>query len=218
MRRAATATEEATEQGQGSGRFARAMRRSGRGADAPTDELTGCRERASLEAEYPSMVRRASRDRSHVALLDVDIDAFKRVNDEFGRARGDSVLVAFADRVRQTVRASDQVYRWGGEKFVVAAYGADADGARIAAERVRDAIEASPIGGVRLTASIGVALGRDLGDGSTDLFRSADAALREAKSLGRGQIVVADVIPDHAEVKATRTTGRFRRAQRAAAE
>lgn len=190
MRRPSGPAATSNEQGHEHGRLRRAIHR--RAAATPADALTGCEPLESLAGEYAQMARRAKRDRSHVALLTCDLDAFARVNDEFGRNRGDSVLAAFAARVQQTVRASDHVYRSGGEEFVVAAFGADADGARIAAERVRDAIGASPLSGVHVTVSIGVAIGTDPGDGPSQLFAQSAAAMREAKRLGRGQVFVAD--------------------------
>lgn len=191
MRRPSASVAGSDVQGRGPGRFRRAVGRHGRTATAPADALTGCEPLESLAGEYELMARRAKRDHSHVALLTCDIDAFTRINDEFGRSRGDSVLAAFAARVQQTVRASDHVYRSGGEEFVVAAYGADADGARIAAERVRDAVAAQPCSGVEVSVSIGVAIGLDPGEGHSELFAQSTAAMREAKKHGRGQIVVA---------------------------
>ncbi|MDQ8046180.1 MAG: GGDEF domain-containing protein [Solirubrobacteraceae bacterium] len=178
-------------------RFARGIRRPGGGdrAARSCDGLTGLLDRGSLAVEFPILVRRACHEHTHVAVLVCDIDRFRQVNCEYGRSRGDSVLVAFSARVCETLRDTENAFRWGGEQFVVAAYGHDADEARALAERLCATVAARPIAGVSLTVSVGVALGHDLRDEADALVEAATAALRQAKRGGRGRVVVADALP-----------------------
>lgn len=126
------------------------------------------------------------------ALLIVDLDRFKDVNDRFGHAVGDTVLVDVATVVRQTIRNTDLVGRFGGEELVVFLPGAGEAGATVRAEAVRTAIAsriATPAGPV--TVSIGVAVATDPAEPFVPLFARADAALYEAKAAGRNQVRLA---------------------------
>jgi diguanylate cyclase (GGDEF)-like protein len=128
-----------------------------------------------------------------LSVLLMDIDHFKRINDEHGHPVGDAVLRAFADRVRSLVRASDVLVRRGGEEFVLVMPRTTERCALIAAERIRTQVAASPFVmhervPVRATVSIGVASwdGRETGE---SLDARADSVLYEAKQLGRNRTV-----------------------------
>ena len=131
-----------------------------------------------------------------LALLMVDVDHFKSVNDRFGHAAGDQALKLIADTLRSGTRVFDSVARYGGEEFVVVMPSADAVDAVAAGERLRAAVQAArlivPSGEhVDLTVSIGVACSSsDVGDPSA-LLRAADAALYEAKRGGRNRVRIA---------------------------
>ena len=123
----------------------------------------------------------------------IDVDHFKSINDSLGHAGGDAVLREVAERLRHRVRLEDVVGRWGGEEFLVLSAIADADAAAVLAERLRAAIADEPFeiegaGTIRVTVSIGCAAGA--GDAEA-LVREADAALYEAKALGRNRFIVA---------------------------
>ncbi|MGE5235329.1 MAG: putative bifunctional diguanylate cyclase/phosphodiesterase [Acidobacteriota bacterium] len=129
-----------------------------------------------------------------IALLFLDLDDFKIVNDSFGHAAGDEVLVAFSQRLRGALRTGDTVARFGGDEFAVLVedVGSLAD-ARLAAERVAAALQDPfPVAGqqVRIQASIGVAVESIAGNTAEDLVRNADTAEHAAKEAGKGQIVV----------------------------
>jgi diguanylate cyclase (GGDEF)-like protein len=161
-------------------------------AAARTDAKTGLLNAATWQREADIEISRVVRTRGSLALLLVDIDHFKRVNDTHGHLVGDQVLAALAGAFRQQVRDSDVVGRFGGEEFVVLLPGADAAEASNVAERLREQVDASPVilagGEVRVTVSIGVAvLGAD-GDDIPGLLARADVALYRAKESGRNQV------------------------------
>jgi diguanylate cyclase (GGDEF)-like protein len=158
-----------------------------------TDALTGLCNRRHLEERLQGMLAAARRHRQPAAVLMIDVDHFKRVNDTMGHAGGDAVLRQVADRLRQRVRLEDVVGRWGGEEFLVLSAATDATGAEVLAERLVAAVAGSPFavegaGDVGVTVSIGCATGID---GTEALLRRADAALYEAKSKGRNRAVMS---------------------------
>ncbi|AIT25550.1 GGDEF domain-containing protein [Bordetella holmesii] len=150
------------------------------------DPLTGLNNRLLFRELAQLTMRTAQREKRPLALLMLDLDGFKAVNDQHGHAAGDSVLKQAARRMTETVRGSDVVARLGGDEFVVLLPGADA----LAAERVASlliAVLSYPFAGV--SASIGVSVGIALfpQDGATldVLLDRADRALYEAKRAGR---------------------------------
>jgi diguanylate cyclase (GGDEF)-like protein len=157
------------------------------------DALTGLHNRRFLFEAAPGLLHRAAREGRPLSVAMLDLDHFKRLNDTWGHAAGDAVLRAFAQRLREHLRASDLVCRQGGEEFVVVADGADAQGARAVLERLQTAWTAHRVEheGTLLPAgsfSAGVAqLGAD-GPTLDALLKRADEALYAAKAAGRARV------------------------------
>lgn len=162
---------------------------------AGTDPLTGLANRRQFAIAAEEALRRGAGRRPGVAVLALDLDQFKRVNDQFGHAAGDQVLVAVAGWLTTATREGDIIGRLGGEEFGIILPRVERDDAIATAERIRAAIEdgAVPFDGdwIRISVSIGVA---PVSSATTvDIaLRRADAALYRAKSSGRNRIVVAD--------------------------
>ena len=162
---------------------------------ARKDWLTGLGNRLALEAVLATEVARAQRFGHPFALLLVDIDHFKRINDSHGHSAGDRVILAVAEEIRSCLRPYDQAFRYGGEEFVVVLSQTGlAKGLQIA-ERIRGRV-ASRCGivgapGVDTTVSIGGAEFR-VSETTSELFDRADRALYDAKNAGRNRVVAAD--------------------------
>ncbi|MBO9497858.1 MAG: diguanylate cyclase [Novosphingobium sp.] len=156
---------------------------------AHTDPLTGLANRRRTITQIEKCVRKSVQDGRPMALISFDIDHFKQVNDTRGHQTGDDVLMRIADIARAQARASDLIGRMGGEEFVWLLPGAGPEEARMAAERLRQAIEQeSADGGLpQVTASIGYALWRE-GDEASALLARVDKALYEAKQAGRNTV------------------------------
>ncbi|MCP2365627.1 diguanylate cyclase (GGDEF)-like protein [Nonomuraea thailandensis] len=168
-------------------------------AAARTDAKTGLLNAAAWQREADTEIVRARRTGDTLALLIIDIDHFKRVNDAYGHLVGDQVLVGVASMLRSQLRDYDVVGRFGGEEFVVLLPGADIDEACQVAERLRVRIGhmAIPVDDtlVRVTISAGVALMSVHGDDLIDLLTAADLALYRAKELGRDRVCIPAVQP-----------------------
>jgi diguanylate cyclase (GGDEF)-like protein len=151
------------------------------------DELTGLPNRRSVLRQLEALISRGRRHGHAMALLMVDADHFKAVNDLHGHAAGDAALRALAERLCERLRTEDVAGRFGGEEFVIALPDADAAGAVAVAEGVRAAVSARPltIAGreLSLTVSVGWATWED--DDLGQLLARADGALYEAKAAGR---------------------------------
>jgi diguanylate cyclase (GGDEF)-like protein len=151
------------------------------------DSLTGLPNRLLLMDRLGHALARAARAASRVAVLFVDLDAFKNVNDSLGHVAGDEVLRDAAGRLLECVRSADTAARFGGDEFVVLLEDVDEATVAHAANRILDAMnEPFEILGreVLIGASIGIAVGSDEAD---DLLRNADLALYRAKAKGKGQ-------------------------------
>ena len=158
------------------------------------DPLTGVNNRAALDQAMQREYDLARRNESPLSLLMLDIDHFKKINDEHGHSAGDHALKCFAECLLDCARGSDIVYRYGGEEFVILLNNTDVEGARLLAERVRQAvaeIECEGFGaGFTMTVSAGVAALKD-GEDMNALLQRADGALYQAKLGGRNRVEVA---------------------------
>jgi diguanylate cyclase (GGDEF)-like protein len=162
---------------------------------ARIDELTGLWNRAYLDSRLDQELASSRRSGLPLSLIMLDADHFKRINDNYGHAAGDTVLRAIGLRVQATLRRSDVGCRYGGEEFVLLLPGVDSVAACIAAERVRTVMKETPIESddvyLTVTVSLGVVATDDLGpDAATSrsLLECADAALYEAKRSGRDKV------------------------------
>jgi diguanylate cyclase (GGDEF)-like protein len=152
-----------------------------------TDSLTGVLNRLGLLQRCREVSNLADRFGHPLALLMIDLDHFKQINDSHGHPVGDAVLVRFTETVRAHMRVSDIFGRWGGEEFVVLAPHLSADEAMSLAEKLRQAIEQADFGpGIRVTASIGLAQYRAK-ESTAEMVERADRALYRAKAAGRNR-------------------------------
>jgi diguanylate cyclase (GGDEF)-like protein len=159
--------------------------------NAVLDPLTGLLNRHALELRMAELEQQARLTGGAVCVVLCDLDAFKRVNDTYGHDRGDAVLRDSTYEMRKALRSFELVYRIGGEEFVVLLPGADLSQGVQVADRLREAIEDSRPGGLKLTMSLGVASASGQGVGSEPLMRAADAALYRAKRAGRNRVEAA---------------------------
>jgi diguanylate cyclase (GGDEF)-like protein len=155
---------------------------------ANTDRLTGQWSRLKIEELAHNEIKRAERYGFPLALVFLDIDRFKSINDEYGHDVGDCVLTGMAQRIKSHLRDSDSLCRWGGEEFIILMPHTDLDQACLIAEKLRSLLAAEPLTGtIGVTASFGVAqwqLGQSLGE----LVHCADLMLYRAKKLGRNRV------------------------------
>ncbi|HUS68998.1 MAG TPA: diguanylate cyclase [Kofleriaceae bacterium] len=157
---------------------------------AQTDPLTGLPLRRSLARDFAARKEDAMRVGASLHVAMVDIDRFKRVNDERGHLVGDAALRHVADLLRAGLRRGDEVYRFGGEEFLVMTLSGDVEGGEHAARRLVAAVRATPMADLPLTVTIGVAEVRRE-DALEDAIARADAALLQGKRAGRDRVVVA---------------------------
>ena len=160
------------------------------------DPLTGLANRALLMERLVQALARTERRPSSVAVLFLDIDCFKTINDNFGHEVGDSVLACIGDRLRKALRPEDMASRFGGDEFVVLCEDLEDDRHVVTiAERIGRSIS-EPIsleaGEVVVTTSIGIAAARGIGDRPEVLLRDADAAVYRAKERGRDRFEFFD--------------------------
>ncbi len=157
------------------------------------DPLTGVHNRRALNERLTEELARSRRFGHPLALLMLDVDHFKAINDRYGHQTGDQVLTVIGRCLREHVRRIDFVARYGGEEFVILLPETDREGARRFAERLRQAVAALELGGelASPTVSIGVAVSREA-DTPDSLLQRADAALYAAKRAGRNRVMVAD--------------------------
>lgn len=159
---------------------------------AHTDPLTQVNNRVAME----NCIRRewglARRQKTPLSLMLIDIDHFKNFNDRHGHPLGDQVLKSVARTIRETVRVSDMIFRYGGEEFVVVLSNTEIAGAVLLAERIRRAIESMPLvvelQRITVTASLGVTA-LNSGNSASDLLVNADRAMYQAKQNGRNRVI-----------------------------
>ena len=160
------------------------------------DPLTGLYNQRYLRRHLAGLT--SGRQVAPLAVLMVDADYFKRVNDQFGHATGDKALRLIADTLRANTRVFDSLARYGGEEFVVVMPGASRDDAEQAAERLRSAVERAEMSGpsgdrIFLTVSIGVGCSAETPVTPEALLNGADTALYAAKAAGRNRVVTTPV-------------------------
>jgi len=161
------------------------------------DPLTELYNRRFLEASFDREIARASRQKSQLAILMLDVDHFKRCNDTFGHDAGDAVLRAMGTLLTAHTRENDVACRYGGEEFAILLTDITAEQARQAGERILQAIRQLEVKHTiqslgPITASIGIAMFPDDGAQAESLMRAADVALYRAKQEGRNRLVVSD--------------------------
>lgn len=161
---------------------------------AKTDPLTGVLNRRSLLEQLDAVCRDARANGLPVAVLFLDVDFFKSINDSYGHATGDACLAAIVRPIQAELRQSDIIGRYGGEEFVVVLSGADIAAAEPIAERIRLRVSEFSVEGhapIHLTCSIGVASSNPPDVWGQALIAQADAAVYAAKRLGRNRVQVA---------------------------
>jgi len=164
---------------------------------ATTDPLTGLHNRRQLEKVFSHLAAAADRQQHALAVVAMDLDHFKQINDRWGHHGGDAVLVHVAKLLRERLRESDWAFRIGGEEFCLFLPMDSHDGAAAAAEALRRQIAEHPcvVEGQRipLSASIGLALYPDNARAFAQLLSLADARMYRAKQLGRNRVVGDDL-------------------------
>ncbi|ABM03598.1 diguanylate cyclase [Psychromonas ingrahamii 37] len=161
---------------------------------ATTDPLTGLLNRRELQVQAQKVTHQAARNLSTFALLFIDIDFFKRVNDTYGHPAGDKVLICLANILTQERRVTDIVARMGGEEFALLLPNIDEENAYKLAERLRKKIEKQTIDHIKITVSIGLVVTRKNTQTNFDiLLELADQALYESKEWGRNRTHVAQL-------------------------
>jgi diguanylate cyclase (GGDEF)-like protein len=166
-------------------------------AEHQRDALTGLYNRAKFDQALVAEIVRARRDNSTVALLLIDADHFKRINDEFGHPEGDRVLRVLAETIRDSVRGVDLPCRYGGEEFAVLLAGSNAETAEAAARRIQSllrhrtgsALDLARVPGRPLTVTVGVALFPEDATDPHALLAVADRRLYAGKRGGRDRVI-----------------------------
>jgi diguanylate cyclase (GGDEF)-like protein len=159
-----------------------------------TDPLSGCFNRRGFEQQYRRELARAARTQTPLALLAIDLDHFKQVNDTHGHLVGDQVIAGVGELLRASARQDDVVARTGGEEFTILAPNTGMDGALQLAQRVVEAFRrrsfGEPTARIPVTVSIGVASDAVRDDGMGEALRArADEALYAAKRMGRDRVI-----------------------------
>jgi two-component system cell cycle response regulator len=178
---------------------------------AVVDPLTGLYNRRYTLPHLTRMADRATEHRRAYALLVADLDHFKQVNDVYGHASGDAVLMALADRFRDNLRAADMVARWGGEEFLVAMPDTDRRSAQATAERLCRVMADRPVSlpdgrRITVTLSVGVATwSPGQNEQPLQLVERADEALYAAKNKGRNTVVMADTVTPMQSLRGSKT-------------
>lgn len=161
---------------------------------AYTDPLTQTHNRASFDDSVKREMSLAQRGGNPLSVIFLDIDHFKSINDTYSHSCGDFALTSVAKWIKENLRGSDMVFRYGGEEFVILLSNTDSAGAELLAERIRTSIEhhtlAYDMNAIKITASLGVS--SLLADDSLESFiNRADEAMYESKRSGRNQVKVA---------------------------
>lgn len=158
------------------------------------DGLTGLYNRRFLEGMIEKLAAQVKRNNSSLAILMIDIDFFKMVNDEYGHDVGDNAIRLLAEVLKNSIRESDLAIRYGGEEFLVLLHNASEEGAVQVAEKIRQTFASTEIatgnGAIKKTLSVGVACYPKDGETIWQVVKFADTALYKAKNSGRNKVVV----------------------------
>jgi diguanylate cyclase (GGDEF)-like protein len=161
-----------------------------------TDGLTGVHNRRGLFLSLRTMGHLAQRNKSKIGLMMIDLDHFKQVNDRFGHQRGDDILRRVASIIKERIRISDLMGRYGGEEFLVFLSPVELDGLLVLAEQIRQRVADSIVDGLGATISIGLVHGHlnggEVGGELDRLIQIADQRLYRAKAAGRNCVVGSD--------------------------
>lgn len=164
---------------------------------AYTDPLTATNNRAAFNDSLQREIKLAQRNSKHLSIIFFDIDHFKTINDTYGHECGDKALASAANCIKEAVRGSDMVFRYGGEEFVIILSDTSLDGANSIANRIHQSIENHTIAYgmdiIKLTASLGISSLRG-NDSSDSLIKRADEAMYQAKKNGRNQIQLESAV------------------------
>lgn len=158
------------------------------------DPLTGVKNRSTMNDAIQREIKLARRHGGTLSVVLLDIDHFKRVNDDHGHLYGDQALRAVAQCVQRSIRDSDLLFRYGGEEFIILLSGTGPDGSALLAERIRQEVESmKPFSSkdIQLTVSLGISSLRGEPDATELLLERADAALYRAKQGGRNRVEIA---------------------------
>ena len=155
------------------------------------DPLTGVGNRRALEEKLDEYIASQHRTKIIASLIMIDLDHFKGINDVYGHIVGDQVLIKLTEIINSRIRMSDNLYRFGGEEFVIIAVGTSAASAETLAEDLRDMIQSANLLPETVTISLGVAEYQKDETGDSWIHRS-DNALYDAKNLGRNRVCSAD--------------------------
>jgi diguanylate cyclase (GGDEF)-like protein len=179
---------------------------------AMVDSLTGIANRRAFLLDGDELMKRHAWDPCPAAVLVIDLDHFKSINDRFGHAIGDRVLQVFAEAVKGNLRSCDLIGRLGGEEFAAVLYNISRDRALVVAERIRESFAAAALDvdgrPVLATVSIGVVVNQDGPLDVPNLLAQADQALYHAKERGRNRVEIAtvDLIFRRAQAESSRQT------------
>lgn len=164
---------------------------------ATIDPLTGVKNRRSMDEELNLASAQAARTGLSYALVMLDIDHFKKVNDEYGHGVGDGVLIDLATLVQHCTRKTDQLFRYGGEEFVLLLSGVDGAGLTAVMNNLQHTLRKKlKHPGGAISASFGVALLKP-GEGVERWLERADTALYKAKEAGRDRVVFSEALPEN---------------------
>ena len=168
-----------------------------------TDGMTGLWNRRNFDLRLESELSRALRFSEPFAVVFVELDQMKAVNDRWGHQAGDTVLIELARRLTEAVREVDVVARWGGDEFTLLLPKTGLDGALLLAEKIRSAVGTAPFridqGSLDITISVGVAAYPEHGSSGKDLVNAADSAMYQAKARGRNRVEHAGTEPEKGE-------------------
>jgi len=160
---------------------------------ARIDPLTGLYNRRQLQDLLDAAIANANRYGQSLAVLMIDVDHFKQINDSRGHEAGDEVLRFVAERVRESLRTGDEVGRWGGEEFLAVLHSTDRSEAEVVAERVRAAVSSAAVvvGDQLVPVSVSIGAAARLDEQADTLVHDADTAMYAAKAAGRDGVRVA---------------------------